>query len=245
MTFLYFFVVSCKTEPKKIVYRYPNGDPETEIYYPDQADTTFFSIFKFHENGKIAIEATIEKGKYVGQKISYYHDGQIMQIDSLSKPCDTTQNECDGSLIRYFENGKISQRYIVKNNIFNGLSQHYLRNGMLVKEYELKNGMTKNGFYREFHDNGKVSFSCIYQNDTIVGFGYYFNKNGDTMKYHNHYDGIISFPYKKWLDNGNILYGDYTENSENSVLWQWFDQNGKQLKSKIANSKVEGFVAPE
>lgn len=125
------------------------------------------------------------------------------------------------------------------------MSQHFLDNGILVKEYELKNGMTKDGIYREFHDNGKVAFECKYQNDTIVGYGYYFNDKGDTVKYHNHYNGIITFPYKKWLDNGNILVGDFSDKSEKSVTWKWLDKNGRQIKSKVAYAKVEGFSAPE
>ena len=240
-----FFVVSCKTERKKVVDKFPDGKPATMIVYPDQSDTTTCTIIVYHDNGKVALKVTMEKGKYVGQKITYYHSGQIKQIDSLSQPCDTTQDECDGSLIRYYENGKVSQRYTVRKNIFNGMSQHFLNNGTLAKEYELKNGMTKNGIYREFYDNGKVSFECKYQNDTIVGFGYYFNEKGDTVKYHNHYNGIISFPYKKWLENGKILLGDYTDKSEKSVTWKWFDINGRQIKSKVAYAKVEGFTAPE
>jgi len=245
ITFFLFFTVSCKTERKKVTDRFPDGKPAAMIIYPDTSDTTTCTILVYHDNGKVRLKLTIEKGKYVGQKITYYHDGQIKQIDSLSQPCDTTQEECDGSLIRYYENGNISQRYTVRNNSFNGLSQHFLDNGLLAKEYELKNGMTKDGIYREFYDNGKVAFQCKYKNDTIVGFGYYFNEKGDTTKYHNHYNGIISFPYKKWLDSGNILTGDFSDKSENSVTWKWFDKNGRQIKSKVAYAKVEGFSAPE
>lgn len=245
LLFLLVFIVSCKTERKKVVNKFPDGKPASVIIYPDKADTTTYTIIWYHENGKIALQASIEKGKYVGEKKIYYHNGQLKQIDSLSQPCDTIFNECDGLLIRYYENGNISQRYTVRNNKLNGMSQHFLKNGLLVKEYELKNGMTKNGVYREFHDNGKLSFECNYQNDTVVGLGYYFNEKGDTVKYHNHYKGIISFPYKKWLDNGNILFGDYTDKSEESVYWKWFDKNGRQIKSKVAYAKVEGFVAPE
>jgi len=103
---LLFFAVSCKTERKKIIDRFPNGNTAIMIVYPDQSDTTSCSIFVYHDNGNVALKATIEKGKYVGQKITYYHSGQIKQIDSLSQPRDTTQDECDGSLIRYYENGR-------------------------------------------------------------------------------------------------------------------------------------------
>ncbi len=244
ISFLFFLSVSCKTERKKILGRFPDGKPSVVILYPDKSDTTTGSIFVYYHDGKIKIKLSLDEDKYVGQKITYYHSGQIEQIDSLSQPCDTSQDECDGSLIRYYENGKISQRYTVRNNIFNGMSQHFLPNGVLAKEYELKNGMTKNGIYKEFSDNGNVSLECTYQNDTIVGFEYFFNEKGDTIKYLNHYNGQASFPYKKWLDNGLILYGNYTDTTAKAVKWIWFDKKGNEIKSKVAKEKKEGFVTP-
>jgi antitoxin component YwqK of YwqJK toxin-antitoxin module len=105
--------------------------------------------------------------------------------------------------------------------------------------------MTKDGVYREFHDNGVQAFECRYRNDTIVGYAYYFNEKGDTVKMHDHYNGIMSFPYKKWLDNGLILYGDFTDESLESVTWKWLDKTGKLIKTRVAYAKNEGFAAPE
>ena len=245
ISLLVLFIVSCKTEKKKIIARYPNGKTSQLIVYPDQADRSSCTIFNYFESGKVELKVTIENVKYVGKKIRYFPSGQVYQIDSLIEPCDTSSNGCDGTLLRYNENGTISQRYTVRNKIFNGMSQHFSGNGTLIKEYELKNGMIRNGVYREFYPNGKISFEGHFQNNTIVGFGYYFDEKGDTVKYHNHYNGVLSFPYKKWLDNGNILFGNYYDNSEKIVVWKWFNKNGKQIKSKIAYAKLEGFAAPE
>jgi len=88
---------------------------------------------------------------------------EIYQIDSLSHPCETQVNACDGILIRFNENGTISQHFIIKDGYFNGLSRHYDGNGKLVKEYYLKYDSIKDGEYREYHDNGKIFCSATYK----------------------------------------------------------------------------------
>jgi hypothetical protein len=55
----------------------------------------------------------------------------------------------------------------------------------------------------------------------------------------------MAFPYKKWLDNGLILYGNYTNDKEKEVLWQWFDKSGKETKREIRKAQSTGFVAPD
>jgi antitoxin component YwqK of YwqJK toxin-antitoxin module len=104
--------------------------------------------------------------------------------------------------------------------------------------------MIKNGIYREFHDNGRIAFEGKYQNDTIVGFAYCFTESGDTSIYFNHHNGANSFPYKKWLDNGLTLLGDFTDASKKSVTWKWFDKRGKQIKIIIEYAKNKGFAVP-
>ncbi len=83
-----------------------------------------------------------------------------------------------------------------------------------------------------------------YKNDTLVNYIYYFNEKGDTTKYYNHHNGVMTFPYKKWLDNGLVLYGNYTNNNEKEVLWQWFDKSGNETKREIIKAHSTGFVAP-
>jgi antitoxin component YwqK of YwqJK toxin-antitoxin module len=242
---LLLFLISCKTELKKTLVTFPDGNPAVQAIYPDKSDTTSGRLLIYYPNGKIYKEAILLNNQYVNRKVTYYKNGNVSQIDSLTSACDTTTDLCDGIVVRYYENGNISQRYIVKNNAHNGLTQQYASNGKISKEYELINDTIKNGIYHEFYDNGKIAFECNYKNDTIAGYGFYFNENGDTIKYYNHFDGMLSFPYKKWLDNGQILYGDYTDKLENSVTWIWLDKSGKEIKREIANSKKEGFIIPE
>lgn len=228
-------LMSCKNELKKIITKYPNGNTRSVLEYSDSQDTLNFSIKNYYPDGGIQSEAVVANGKYVGEKIIYFENGKIYQIDSLSEPCERPTRVWNGVLIRFNKNGTLSQRYTVKNGHFNGLSKHFDANGILIKEYYLKNDSIKDGEYKEFWSNGKVSFATNFKNDTIADFQCFFNENGDTIKYHRVHNGLISFPYKEWLPDGRTLIGNHEENPRPIIIWKWFDKNGKEIRSKIVS----------
>jgi len=55
----------------------------------------------------------------------------------------------------------------------------------------------------------------------------------------------IVMPYKKWLNNGTILSGDYVDTSESAVTWEWHSPDGKLGKKETHIIKNGEFVAPE
>jgi antitoxin component YwqK of YwqJK toxin-antitoxin module len=224
---LFIQTISCNGPTKKVMAKNRNGTPGVIYEYPDRSDTLNYLIKVYYPDGKIQKEAAIKNGKYVGEKITYFHNGKIYQIDSLSQPCEKELNDCDGTLIRFNENGTISQRFTVKEGNFNGLSQHYNGHGNLVKEYYLIQDSIKDGQYREYYDNGRISCLASYKNDTLEGYEYFFAENGDTVKYYNHYKGNLDFPYKKWLENGKILFGNYLDKDEKFVVWKWYRKTGE------------------
>jgi hypothetical protein len=79
----------------------------------------------------------------------------------------------------------------------------------------------------------------------LIGPNYYFRENGDTVKYIGVWKGQESMPYKKWLKNGNILEGDYTDSTGKVVLWKWVDPKGKEIKRWIQYPKNKMFICPE
>jgi len=234
---------ACKSSLKKVVARYASGTPRTVYEYPDRRDSLTYIIRIYYPDGRIYKVGTVKNGLFADKKITYFESGKIHQIDSLSKPCDKQADACDGSLIRYNENGTISQHYIIRNGQFNGLSQHYNGNGVLVKSYYLRNDSIKDGEYFEFYDNGIIARKATYKNDTLTGYEYFFKENGDTAKYYSHYKGNIDFPYKKWLENGNTLVGNSL--NSNSVIWIWRDKSGKELKRIKLFPDKSGFRTPE
>ena len=52
-------------------------------------------------------------------------------------------------------------------------------------------------------------------------------------------------PYKKWLGNGSMLYGNYADESEKAVIWNWYTKDGKLIKKEHRYLKNNGFVVPE
>jgi antitoxin component YwqK of YwqJK toxin-antitoxin module len=238
-----FSFFGCKQKSVKVVARTKSGTPSVVLEYPDRSDTLTYTIKVYYPEGKLHKEAQVQDGKYVGEKITYFPNGKIYQIDSLSTPCDKLLYLCDGVLIRYNENGSISQRFEVKNGQFNGLSKHYDEQGILVKTYYLKDDSIKDGEYLEYFKNGKIAGRANYRNDTLIGMEYGFNENGDTLIYYSHHAGKLDLPFKKWLPNGNTLYG--IRLNGDSVLWTWYDKNGRVLKLEKVGATKSGYLIPD
>jgi antitoxin component YwqK of YwqJK toxin-antitoxin module len=243
LVLLLLLLLACDRPKVKILRRFSSGKVMAQLEFPDNSDTSHFFIKTFYQDGEIKKEAEVRNHKYVRRKIVYFKNGGIYQIDSISKPCDTSSNACDGELIRYNDNGTISQRFAVQNNQLNGLSEHYDSKGVLVKTYYLVNNTIKNGEYKEYYPNGNVALRAKYQMDTIVGYEYYFKDNGDTLKFFFNDKGQIDFPYKKWLEHGSTVYGIHLMGQE--VLWTWRDSTGRIIKQQTSKPTKNGYTVPD
>lgn len=222
----------CTHQKTKVETRYKNGNPFAVITFPDIKDTSTYEMTNYYPNGKLYKVAHIENGNYVGKKVTYFQTGKVMQIDSLFKPCARHSHNWDGILLRFNENGTISQRYTVKNGLFNGLFRQFSDSGVLIKQYFIVEDSIKNGLYEEFYKNGQVSVRLNYSNNLIEGLAYFFNENGDTVKYYNFRHNLMTFPYKRWLGDGRTITGVVEDSTRKIVVWKWNDRNGTELKRK-------------
>lgn len=82
----------------------------------------------------------------------------------------------DGKQISFYEDGKILQETDYRNDIRNGLTIHYSRDGSKVI-HEIKND-TLHGFVRYFNADGILTHELQYSNDTTVGIEKFFYDNG-------------------------------------------------------------------
>ena len=98
----------------------------------------------------------------------------------------------------------------------------------------------KNGTYKNFYNSGELYRLGTYRNDTLVNYVYYFEPNGDTMKINYTWEGKEDFPSKKWLDNGQIFYATYLDETYNRALYRWTDKAGKELRREIVSPKTGG-----
>ena len=68
MLLIAIFLLSCKTELKKIVETYPDGKPKTERLYNNKEDANSYHVFVYFENGKLQFESFVLHNKFIGQK---------------------------------------------------------------------------------------------------------------------------------------------------------------------------------
>ena len=238
------FTLACQIKERNIYKKYPSGKFEYLVSYPNKDDTGTCTIRLFYPSGGLHIIAMMKDNQYIGRKIVYYENGMVSQIDSLSAPCDTTTLLCDGNTTHFYDNGVISGKYTIKSNAFNGLAKQYLKDGTIVKEWEIFSDTIRNGIYKEYYNNGNRAFVGHFRMDTLVGFAYFFDENGDTAKYYNTLKGEIDFTYKKWLDGGRILIGDYSADKKD-VIWIWLNVKGDTLKTKRMRLHKGEMVMPE
>jgi hypothetical protein len=52
-------------------------------------------------------------------------------------------------------------------------------------------------------------------------------------------------PYKRWLDDGNILEGNFIDSNKKAVMWKWIDKSGKEIKRTIRYPRNKIFLSPE
>ncbi|HET6256756.1 MAG TPA: hypothetical protein VFE32_21975 [Puia sp.] len=233
--------IGCTHQVKRVVARYANGKAASVLVYPDSNDTTTYEMTNYFPDGNIFKVAQIRNGKYVGKKVTYFESGKVSQVDSLFHPCNRFTKEWDGMLFRFNENGTISQEYTVKKGLFDGLFRQYSDTGVLIKQYFLVDDSVKNGFYEEFYKNGRVSLKLNYNNDTLDGLAYFFDPNGDTIRYYNFRNNKMTFPYKRWLQDGQTMTGDIEDSAKKLVVWKWFDKNGNELKKEISIGIKEDY----
>ena len=70
----------------------------------------------------------------------------------------------DGSFILYFENEIIALQGNIKNQLRNGLWEHFYPDGTLMAEGEYKKGM-KDGYWKFFYQEGHLKLEGLYVDD--------------------------------------------------------------------------------
>jgi antitoxin component YwqK of YwqJK toxin-antitoxin module len=235
---------SCQRAQKKVISRFKNGVPFLIYEYANPNDTSNYIYQEFYPNAKIHEQLKVESNMVVNYPTRYYSSGKIYEIDTMLRPRERYSPSWDGWITRYGEDGKKLARFDVKNGgIHNTIV--FDSNGRVMKEYAVVRNIVKEGPYSEFYPNGMISVKATFHNDTLNGMMYFFNENGDTDKYYFRDRGDISMPYKKWLDNGGILFGTFTGKDQKTVLWRWYSRNGREIKKEFKYSKDREFVVPE
>lgn len=236
-TFIILIIIlffGCKTGFRETIESYPNGKVMTEYVYADPANRQDYSIIEYFIDGKIKFKGTVVDEKFKVVKFNYYDNGNLRQVDSIINPCALDFCCCDGTVFKYYRNGKLDQTYENRNGVTNGLVTIYDSDsmGQVIRTTEYKDDK-KNGRETVYYESGNVYLISEFKNDTAINYIYYFKENGDTSKYFFHFKGKQDFPAKKWLENGQIFYATYIDSSYKNVLYRWTDNVGKEVKKEL------------
>jgi antitoxin component YwqK of YwqJK toxin-antitoxin module len=216
-----------------------------EYFYPDKKDTSSYTCKVYYESGKLKHETQVASNMFIGEKKTFFENGNIKRIEKLNQSTllDATVYDCHITNFRI--DGTKESEYQYLNDKITGLTIDYDSTGNKTRTAEYVNGKM-NGKETLYFPSGGIKSIAFVKNDTLKGFDIDFKDNGDTLKwFHNGEYGFNGIFYKKWLDNGLILTGQYGDRLRSYVTWKWRDKTNNVVKSKIDKSKNDEYVAPE
>lgn len=250
ITLLLILFISCNHTAKRIVDKYPSGSKMTEYIYTDKADTSIFICKVYYENGQLKHETTISDNKFIGEKKSYYANGNLEAIEKLYQPTPLDAERYDCYIINYWPDGSKESEYQYINDKINGLVTDYDSAGRKARTAEYINGKM-NGKEIIYFPNGNIKSFVECRNDSAYGYEYRFDELGDTLTADIHYgksdNGIFR---KKWLTDGRLLTCSYGDTTRSFVIWKWYDKKRNLIKSItdkgiFINYRTNRFIDPE
>lgn len=250
ITLLVILFIGCKQTAKRIIDKYPNGQTMTEYIYADKSDTSNYLCRVYYENGRLKHETTISNNEFVGEKKSFYENGNLERVEKLYQPTPLNAEIYDCYIVNYRTDGSKESEYQYRKDKLNGLAIDYDSTGRKARTAEYVNGKM-NGKEIIYYPNGKMKSIVECRNDSAYGYEYEFNEYGDTLTANIHYGksdyGVF---YKKWLTNGRLLTGSYGDSNRNIIIWNWYDKTKTLIKSVtdkgvFVDSITNRFIAPE
>ncbi len=210
---LTFMVFSCSTKEKRTVVKtFASGTTEKEVIYLNPQDTLEYSEVTYFENGKLKSYRDFHAGRFNGKIIDYYENGQkkfegltdmglfigtkttydstgmVLQIDSLDEKCALDYCCCDGTVTRFFPNGKVKEKFTNKSGERTGKTQFWYSNGKLKMERTYLQG-NLNGPTTEYYDT--LTIHGQYLNGKEVGAWKYVDTLKRVIKTVMYKDGLI------------------------------------------------------
>jgi antitoxin component YwqK of YwqJK toxin-antitoxin module len=217
----------------------------TEYIYPSETDTLSYTWKVYYENGGLKHETRVVSDKFIGEKKTFFENGNLKRIEKLNQPTPLDATKYDCFVTNFRSDGTKVSEYQYVNDKINGLTIDYDSTGRKARTAVYIDGKI-NGKETLYFPNGNIKSIAFVKNDTLRGFDIDFKENGDTLKwFHNGEYGLNGMFYKKWLDNGLVLTGNYGDTKRSYVVWNWWDKTNKKVKSKIVKSKNEEYVTPE
>jgi antitoxin component YwqK of YwqJK toxin-antitoxin module len=125
------------------------------------------------------------------QEITYYDDDKEIakkMVDSKGNVTATARIP-DGPIKLYDQDGNLVSEYFVKNNVSNGISKDFYKNGSVEYLATYKNGQL-DGLTKNFYENGNLKSETNYSNGKVHGIYKVYNEDGDLIEDDTFSNGI-------------------------------------------------------
>jgi uncharacterized protein len=221
----------------KIRYHYSDGNllGKGEII-PGAKEVSLKGYWEFyHTNGALSSNGNYDDaGKRQGEW-NYFYENSRLKEKTIFK-----DDKIEGLSLDYHDNGLLYASGTYKNSEIQGLKKTWYYNGILALEEEYKDGK-RNGFYRKYTNRGFLEMEAQYADGKQIGrVKDYYNSgkiSGDANLKDDEYDG----PFKTWHENGKLKSeGAYTLGKK-AGIWKTYFSNGKvETENTYVNNELDG-----
>jgi len=233
------FIFGCKQpEIKKIVGKYDNGNPKFLIYFHSKTDTTSYRKEMYYESGKISYvgnfvhdikdgvwtwwyengqikdKCKYKDGFYADTVYHWYKNGKPSSLEIVANRTAKIDecNDCNGTIIRYYENGQMSEKFTAVNSAYVDSAKTWFENGKLQSVGFYANGK-REGTRKQFEENGSYKIEN-YKADSLWG------------KYIEH---IVD------SNNTQTIVGQFV-NGKPIGIWDLFDKDSVKFQTEFYDS---------
>lgn len=153
-------------------------------YEPETSNNELQQILRYHENGNLKIQATVDvDGKIHGNCKEWFLNGIISKDQSFihGTPHGTNKN--------YFENGNLFIESNFNNGGRDGKFCEYYENGMLNIITNFKDGK-EHGLREQYFPNGNLELRANFIEDKLEGVKILLDENGEVIDQRIMHEGI-------------------------------------------------------
>lgn len=244
----------CETKTEKVDSRYEDGKPKIIFIYQDESDSlncqkkmlynsgkiNYLGQFVdgrksgtwiwWYENGNKKDQCKYKEGAYIDTVYHWYESGQIKQIEILAnkKIVDNGCSSCNGTIIRYFENGKLKEKFTSDGGSFEGSYIHFEENGawdIRTFKNDSLNGPTTE---HDIDSTGNVTIVVgQYKKNKETGLWRWFDKDSVLFQTLNYTNGKTFGMLQTYYSNGKIAKEGFVNDGKYNGAFKYYDDKGK------------------
>lgn len=203
----FLIIIGCRqTERKKIFYTFPNGIVGEVRYYENSGDSLTYRKEAFYSNGAKGYIGNVVNGKKNGIWIWWYPNGNKKDQCKYLKgrEIDTLYHWYKNGIIKQIEIPWIGRRLTDSCNPCNGTIIRYFENGKPQSMFKNIDDIPQDTGKR-WYDNGQLEWYAVYKNGKENGISEVFYKNGQKEKSGRLVNGLLDGDVTYWDSLGKIV----------------------------------------